>query len=560
MKPEIRVYRKFRIDKEWTEIAQSISNFFVGKYKLNYPNIDFYIVSPQEISKLIATNAHLIHPIHWSVAQDYYLNEFQRKLYGTYVLEIVGEKTDHIKAYISEDIADHAKKLVIAHVLGHAHVDSNNKIAIEVLEKFDPNANVKLAQKVYDYSRLYGREEVQYFIECLYSISNLIDIYQKEEKEPLLVESLQDYNISERFKRFELENEIGEKKEEIKYPKRKERDVLKVLAKYAQLENWERDLLEGFRELFYRNYYLARLKILHEGFASLIHWLFILDYPDLTLDEVRKMAIEHNYVIYEPQYGEEIEEGYNPYFLGFHLLLHAWIKFSKGNVGIEYESKRYWYERVKDLSFKFSEIELVNQEAWDNVLWIVRNYDDYNLILDYFDEEFFNRWGKRYFVYESDKYPAEKRIVTARDFENVKQTFMFRTFNYGMPRVFIPEDGARYNSKIGEIAELYIVHDISEVAKGNILPQQLTLRKDSVIEVLKRLYRIWKKPVNLETFKVDYSSLDEMDLIPYWYWYYYLLFPGSVEDVPKPEIVKLPIKKVIVRFDGKDINIIEKDN
>lgn len=586
MKPKIRVFKGYELDSYWTEIAQKISDTMVEKYKLSYPDIDFHFANLDEMAAIVASYGWIIYPQHWSIGQQYYLNKIVQKLHGESVLEIVvnsgmkeEDKKEPIKAYINQTISDTDKKSVIAHVLGHAHVDFNNKI----LKKFflkDPIPTLySLTQKINKYEMMYGEKKVNEFITDIIHLSTLINFYPeirlrtKDEAEFYSGREGEDEIDSYLSMELELEDvkrikseeerekerkrirELLEKKvSEMKIPPRKEYDILGFLVKYALLEEWQRDLIKDFRKLFYFEYAAGMCKTLHEGFATLIGMLYFLEakQDELKDGEIRSWADSHARETYERNLGEGIKEGFNPYFLGYYLLLHALTKFGRGKFGIEYDYQSKWFERVIEDFNWFRDIEW--DKAWKKILEIVENYNDFMLIEELFDIEFFNRTGRRYFVYEGENYPWKKKIVTSRDYEDIKRTFLFVNYNLKLPRVFIPENGGKYNSQTGEIAELYLTQDTSFPEKIGILKQQLTLKEDNMKEVMKALYRIWKKPINLETFKVKFKYKPTAS---WWYWYYWM-WPW-VGELPKQELEKAQakIKKVVVRYDGKDFTIKE---
>ncbi|MFH8038568.1 MAG: SpoVR family protein [Candidatus Aenigmatarchaeota archaeon] len=532
-----RVFSGYKLDEYWTEIAQNIAEKMENKYKLDLPNIDYYFISLDEMASIKATHGWIVFPHSWEEGQSYYLNKMIQKLYGESVFEIVVNSYDEIRntsvtAYINKSISDSAKKLVIAHVLGHAYLFKHNNIE-KKFEVNDPESFLyRLSQKINRYEYLYGIEEVQDFIETIKHLSTLIDFYPPIE--------VKDESKKERKKIIEkiLTKEMFKKK----IPEKNEYDILGFLANYAPLEDWQKDLLLDYRELFYFLYSRARIKILHEGFSSLIELLYFLESTEeeLPLKEwipySRLMVSLRREV---PIGSSTIKEGFDPYFLGYYLLLYGLIKLTFKEYG-EIPKKK-WYERIRREDF----IDIIEKpeflEAWEEVLEKVKAYDDFLLIKELFDEEFFNSIARKYyFVYEGENYPWNKKIVVSRSYEDVYKTFLFSSFNMKLPRVYIPEDGGMYNKKENEkLGELLLIQDTSFPESLGISKQQLTLDERKEKEVLKALFKIWKKPVNLKTFRVEfeYTPLDPFD-------------PSSLEEANGK------IKEIIDRYDGESFKTI----
>jgi len=555
-KPRIRVFYGYELDKKWTEIAQRISDLMVEKYKLSYPDIDYHFISLDDMASVVANHGWIIYPRTWEEGQNYYLRKLHQILYGESILEIVVESGERnslkapIKAYVNASISDTYKKLVISHVLGHAHIFYNNEIERKFRIKDPISFLYNLTQKINEYEGLYGEDKVQDFIETIKHLSTLIDLYPT----PKVKKSI-DIKTS---KDLERKLNLIEKslRKERKIPPRKEYDILRFLIKYAPLEDWQRDLLKDYRKLFYFLYSGARIKILHEGFSSLIGMLYFLEDNEISEGEYISFAKGVSSSLFEPHLGSGlIREGFNPYFLGLSLLLHALDKYTNEAYGMEYDWERKWYKRIRK-SDLLSIIRNENfEKAWEKILEIARTYDDFTLINQFFDIEFYNKVARNYyFVYEGENYPWDKKIVVSRDYNELFKTFLFNTYNLNLPRVYIPVNGGKYNKKEEEITgELLLIQDTSFPEVIGIKKQQLTLDVTKEKEVLKALYKIWKKPVNLKTFKVKFKY---KPLPATWWWYYWMwqwYYYGN--KIPSTENfleeAEAEIIDIIDRYDGE---------
>jgi stage V sporulation protein R len=73
--------------------------------------------------------------------------------------------------------------------------------------------------------------------------------------------------------------------------------------------------------------------------------------------------------------------------------------------------------------------------------------------------------------------------IASREFKEVKEKLLFRLTNFGQPVIFV-EDG-----NYGNRGELYLRHRHEGV----------DLKMDYARETMRNLYKIWTRPVHLET-------------------------------------------------------------
>ncbi|MCS7123390.1 MAG: SpoVR family protein [Candidatus Aenigmarchaeota archaeon] len=546
---KVRVFRGYEIDEYWTNIAQRIADRMREKYKLDFPNIDYYFVSLDEMASIVATHGWIVFPSSWEEGQRYYLNKIKQKLIGESIIEIVvpsysEKRNTPIKAYINSSYNDVAKKLVIAHVLGHAHIYKNNVLSRRFKIEDPISFFYRLLQKINEYEILYGEEEVQEFIENIKHLSTLIDLY------PSVKIQKETTSLSQKEKRKAMEKFLIKEKDKI--PKRKEYDILKFLEKYAPLEKWQRDLLKSYRKLFYFLYSTGSIKILHEGFSSLVELIYFLDSDEEELPIKEWISYAELSAQRELPLGSLIiKEDFNPYFLGFKLLMHGLIKLATGEYNKEFlEEKTKWYERIsrEDLKDIINKPEFI--EAWRKILDKVNTYDDFLLIKNLFDLEFFNSVArKHYFVYEGENYLWYKKIVVSRSYKDILTTFLFSSYNLKLPRVYIPRGGGEYNKKENEDrGELLLVQDTSFPEMLGIQRKQLTLYEKNEKIVLEALYKIWKKPVNIKTFDVEFEPKKNVSATS---WFFSTIFGvWHPEMLPSLEERSGKIIEVIDRFDG----------
>jgi stage V sporulation protein R len=162
----------------------------------------------------------------------------------------------------------------------------------------------------------------------------------------------------------------------------------------------------------------------------------------------------------------------NPYKIGYELFKDIEERWNKGKFGKEYEECD----------------DMVAKKQWDQKLGLGRQkifevrrlYNDVMFIDDFLTPEFCQE--HKLFVYAYDLTSEELKIAS-REFESIKQKLLFQLTNFGHPIINVVD--ANYKNR----AELLLEH----VHEG------IDLRLDYAFETLKNLYRIWRRPVNIQT-------------------------------------------------------------
>lgn len=557
--PRVRVLDHGVLDKGLTKIAKKISKKVVKDYHLSYPDVDFHLVDLHELASIVAANGWIVSPQHWTMGQSYYIVLERHKLLPGGIAEIVvnsgvldGERKEPINAYIYalDDLV--YRKLVITHVFGHAHIYYNNR-KLNENRPGSPHAMMyEHAQKVYEIEKEVGKERVEDFLDTLSSLSTLIDLYpdetleeKLEEQEKLAIEDplLKQIIESPIEARKKLIEKLEKKGIRLPVPEYKEYDMLKFLEEHADVTDWQRELIKLTGEQFRFLYKGALCRTIHEGFADLVQWRYAIE-SNLEFGETFSWMKKHVATQGHNAPGR-IREGYNPYALGFAMLRYVMEKWADKRFGIKYDYTPYVYER-RDIRKDLLEIDW--EKGWKKVLDIVANHTDYTFLENFFTPEFYNEYGDVFFVYEGEGYKYWKKIVTSRKFNDIRNTFLFENYNLKLPRIYVKKGGGNYNNK----GELYLIQDMKGLENLGIEPQQLTLHPEKLEFVLKNLYKVWKKPVHLETIDVVYLEPSE---IP-WYWWYrwYGSWPWFWPDpgeLPTVKRRKAKIHKIIASYDGK---------
>jgi stage V sporulation protein R len=109
-----------------------------------------------------------------------------------------------------------------------------------------------------------------------------------------------------------------------------------------------------------------------------------------------------------------------------------------------------------------------------------RLYNDVTFIDEFLTPEFVMEQKLFTFRYNRD---TDLYEIASREFKEVKEKLLFRLTNFGQPVIFV-EDG-----NYGNRGELYLRHRHEGV----------DLKMDYARETMRNLYKIWTRPVHLET-------------------------------------------------------------
>jgi stage V sporulation protein R len=269
----------------------------------------------------------------------------------------------------------------------------------------------------------------------------------------------------------------AEKLRQKRFPENPQKDILLFLLNYAPLERWQYAILEIIRN---ESYYFApqgMTKILNEGWASYWHSL-IMTRKALRPSEVISFADLHSGVVATGS-GK-----LNPYKLGIELLRDVEERWDKGKFGKEYDDcdniaeKRQWDKQLGLGKKKLFEIR--------------RLYNDVTFIDEFLTPEFVIENKLFTFRYNRDTDVYE---IASRQFQEIKEKLLFSLTNFGQP--FIAIEDANYNNR----GELYLKHRHEGV----------DLQMDYARDTLRNLYKLWTRPIYLETLVDDRRRLLSFD-------------------------------------------------
>jgi stage V sporulation protein R len=418
---------------------------------------------------------------HWRFGMEYESME-KGYAYGLHKIYEMVINNNPCYAYFlkSNKLVD--QKTVMAHVYAHCDFFKNNLCFSKTNRKMiDEMANH--GSRIQRYINKYGIDRVEGFLDACLSIEELIDYHtaapeKKSTRRPASPED-RARNVKKLKSKGYMDNYINPKdfmekqkqvlededKKEKKFPERPERDVLLFIIENAPLENWENHILSMIRE---ESYYFApqwQTKIMNEGWATYWH-SHIMTQRALTDAELIDYADHHSGTL-----GSRPGR-VNPYKIGMEIFRDIEERWDKGQFGKEYEECD----------------DLVKKKEWNNgygkglekIFEVRRLYNDVTFIDTFLTEEFCRE--QKLFTYSYNQSRGVYEIGD-RDFQKVKEKFLFSLTNMGRPIIYV-EDG-NYKNR----GDLYLRHQ----------HEGIDLKIDHAKDTLRNVHLLWRRPVHLET-------------------------------------------------------------
>ncbi len=466
---------------------------YAEEYGLDFFEVIFELVDYNHINEFAAYGGFPTRYPHWRFGMEY--EELAKSYsYGLSKIYEMVINNDPCYAYLMKGNSLVDQKLVMAHVYAHCDFFKNNLWFSKTNRKMlDQMANH--AVRVRRYIERYGEDVVEDFIDACLSLENLIDphsVFMGKENGGGEEAELEEVPTMDRFKFssprgyldpfinppevIEKQKEEFEKKKtqmRRKIPLTSQRDVLAFLLDYAPLETWQHDVLSIIRDEAYYFAPQAQTKIMNEGWATYWHSK-IMTTRVLRDSEVIDYADHHSGTV------ATAPGRLNPYKLGLELFRDIEDRWNKGKFGKEYEAcedyqtRRNWDKKLGLGMQKIFEV----RRMYNDVMFI-----DAFLTADFVREH-------RLFTYDYNDRSGFYEI-SDREFQAVKQRLLFSLTNWGQPFIYV-EDGNYLNR-----GELYLRHR----------HEGIDLKLDEAQDTLQNIFKIWSRPVHLETIIQGTKSL-----------------------------------------------------
>jgi stage V sporulation protein R len=464
---------------------------------LDFFPVIFEMVDYQQMSEIAAYGGFPTRYPHWRFGMEY---EQLSKSYE-YGLSLIYEmviNNDPCYAYLLKSNSLVDQKTVIAHVYGHCDFFKNNYCFTHTNRKMlDEMANH--GSRIRRYIEEVGHDEVENFIDVCLTLENLIDQHaphiRREQKrsdydEELLSvdkraipkltahKSYMEHFVNPKEYLKQQEQKMKEMaKQEERFPEHPQRDILQFLIQHASLNQWQRDILSIVREEAYYFAPQGQTKIMNEGWAVYWHSKIMTQFL-LTDSEV---------VDYSDHYAGVLQTSptrLNPYKLGLELMYHIERRWNKGKFGIDYMHCQDPAERKRwDKS---------TNEGLKKLFEVRKYHNDISFLDEFFDEDFCEE--SKMFTWIQDK-RNQQVVIQDRDFKQIKKELLDGLTNFGQPIIEVVDGNYRNRG------ELLLAHR----------HQGSDLQVGLAIETLVNVYKIWKRPVHIETIVDGESKVFQFD-------------------------------------------------
>lgn len=308
-------------DKRIIEIAEKHN---LDWFPIVYETCDYY-----EMMGHMSYHGMPSHYPHWSFGKSF---ERTHQMYNLGAeglpYELIINSNPSI-AYLMRENPLYLQVLIMAHCVGHSDFFKNNRMFSNtqpdiIVHRFR-NARKRIQGYIEDPS--IGIIKIEELLDAAHSIQFQTYRFPKE----YIPHSVKKKEMVQRFKEQKEKGGSVTALNLEKIPLEKEYDVLGFLCEHANLEDWERDIVDIVRTE--SQYFMPqiRTKIMNEGWASFWHYR-ILHELDLPAELHLPFIKSHNQVI-RPSVGN-----INPYHLGFHMFHDIEKRFGIGECFLARES------------------------------------------------------------------------------------------------------------------------------------------------------------------------------------------------------------------------------
>jgi len=478
---------------ELNDLIRKIEGYARG-YGLDFFPVIFEMLDYEEINMVASYGGFPLRYPHWRFGMQY---EYMGKSYG-YGLHKIYEmviNNNPCYAYLlnSNQMVD--QKLVIAHVYAHCDFFKNNAFFANTNRKMmDEMANHGI--RIQRYMDRYGQDEVEEFVDVCNSIENLIDAsalfangntvrdgvpsLEQETKDVGRLPSkdyMEPYINPPEYIEQRRREAAEEREKESRFPTCEQKDVLAFLAEYAPLPNWKRDVLSMIREEAYYFAPQGQTKIMNEGWASYWHEK-IMTQKAMDASELVDFADHHSGTL-------AMHPGQlNPYKLGYELLHDIERRWDSGRFGKEYEecddleARRRWDTGAGQGREKIFQVRAI--------------YNDMTFIDEFFTAEFCQ--DQKLFSFSLNERTGHYEI-DSRNFQMIKEKLLFSLTNMGHP--FLTVVDGNFENR----GELYLKHRFDGIE----------LRVDYARATMENLFKVWSRPVHVETVVGETPTLFSWD-------------------------------------------------
>jgi len=453
-------------------------------FGLDFFETHFEVVDYARINEIAAFGGFPTRYPHWRWGMEY--EQLSRSAeYGLSKIYEMVINTDPAYAYLLEGNLMSDQKLVMAHVYGHVDFFKNNYyFSVTNRRMVDTMANH--ATRVRNLIDRLGLERVEAFLDTCLSLDNLVDYQAPYIQRPSVrsepvdeypdrtvqVHKLPARSYMDEFinppelieqQRQQKVREMEERRN--RFPENPQFDVLAFLAEYAPLQSWELELLQIVRAEAQYFAPQGMTKIMNEGWATYWHSRIMTE-KALEASEIIDYADACSKVL------ATNPRQLNPYKLGVELFRDIRERWDRGMFGPDWEdcdsmaARETWDRQVG--------------EGMSKIFQVRRLYNDITFLDEFLTPDFVERQNLYTFGYN----PKSRRWeVSSKEFAEIKARILEGLTNFGQPSIAVRDANFRNRG------ELLLHH--------RLLGQPLRL--DYAQDVLRNLYKVWKRPAFIET-------------------------------------------------------------
>ncbi len=462
------------MDKEVRELEKALEQIWdiaTNKFGLDPFPTRFEIV-PSTVMYEVGSYALPGRYSHWTFGKAYHRMKTMYDFGLSKIYEVVINSNPSY-AFLLENNSLLQNKLVIAHVLGHVDFFKHNVYFSGTNRRMVDDAAMH-ARRINEYEFKHGRKVVEEFLDAVLSIEEHIDpnFFIRKQRDgrnkPADPASAPAGKYDDLNSPAEQEAIEKQKNEATQVgPMAPEKDLVWYIMQYSpNLQPWQRDIMSMIHDEMLYFVPQMQTKIINEGWASLIHSRIMreLDLPD---NEHVEFAELHSGVV-SPHRNQ-----LNPYFLGYTILENI---------------ERRWNNPTKEEQEKFGRKP---GEGWAKLLEVREVENDISLLRNYLTEELCEELDL--FVYEL--VDDEEWTVTQKQWERVRDQLVSNMTNFGFPYIEVTDGD--YNRNM----ELYLRHRF----------EGAELDMGYAKKVLEHVFKLWGRPVHLETKVEDAATVLHYD-------------------------------------------------
>lgn len=448
-----------RAIEEITEIAEG---FGLDFYPMRYE------ICPTDIIYTFGAYGMPTRFSHWSFGKQFHKMKLQEELGMSKIYELV-INSDPCYAFLLNSNSLIQNKLIIAHVLAHSDFFKNN-IRFKNTNRKMVDSMAATAERIQNYEKIHGRDEVENFIDAVLAIQEHIDptlLHPKKQRENSDSKNLKskamrtEYDDLWRLDQSKQEEEKKPVKRNRKIPEEPQKDILLFIEAYSrELDDWQKDILTMMREEMLYFWPQLETKIMNEGWASYWHSR-ILREMDLTEGEAIEFAKLHASVI------QPSKTSINPYRLGIKIFEDIEERYD--NPTEEMRKRGIQPGTGREKIFEVREIE--------SDISFIRNYLNKDIVEEE-DLYLFQKQGREYKIVE-------------KNWEDVRDQLVSMRVNGGFPYITVQDGDYMKNG------ELYLKHHY----------EGIELDLNYLEKTMPYIHQLWGRSVHIETVVEDKNVL-----------------------------------------------------